>query len=114
MTFEDLVKSLFKKARDIILSEQDVDMLHAAVGICGEAGEVLDLIKKTAFNNRDLNYQKLLEELGDVEFYLEALRQSLGISRDDVLNQNIEKLSKRFPKGYSDRAALERADKNGH
>lgn len=114
MTFEELVKSLFKKAREILLSEQDVNMLHAAVGICGEAGEVLDLIKKTAFNNRDMDYKKLMEELGDVEFYLEALRQTLGISRDDVLNQNIMKLSRRYPKGYSDQAALERADKNGH
>ena len=110
MTFEELVSKLFKQAREITLSEQDINLLHAATGICGEAGEVLDLVKKTAFNNRDLNYKKLIEELGDVEFYLEALRQTLGISREDILLQNIEKLGKRYPLGYSDQAALERAD----
>lgn len=114
MTFEQIVKTLFKKGDQIHLSSHDVDLLHAATGICGEAGEVLDLIKKTTFNNRDLDYRKLLEELGDVEFYLEALRQALDISREDILKQNMEKLSLRYPKGYSDRAAFERADKNGH
>jgi hypothetical protein len=48
MTFEELVKSLFKKAGEITLSEQDVNMLHAAVGICGEAGEVLDFNKENS------------------------------------------------------------------
>ncbi len=88
-------------------------LAHAAVGVAGEAGEILDCVKKNWAYNQPLDLGNLVEELGDMEFYLEALRQEIGISRETILELNMEKLSKRFPDGYSDAAAAARADKDG-
>lgn len=56
--------------------------------------------------------ENVIEELGDIEFYLEGMRQQLGITREQTLEANISKLSKRYHSGsYSDTQAQERADK---
>lgn len=70
-------------------------LAHAAMGLAGEAGEVVDVIKKHVFTGKTLDKEELTKELGDVEFYLEALRQQVGISREEILLANWEKLSKR-------------------
>lgn len=75
--------------------------LHAAVGLAGEAGEVLDLFKKTVFTDKPFSRDDLVKELGDVEFYLQALRTVSGISRDEVLDANVVKLNNRHPEGFS-------------
>lgn len=72
----ELVRKLFKDPTTINLTPDQVNLLHAAVGLAGEAGEVLDLVLKYDDSRRD----DLLNELGDVEFYLEAVRQALGIT----------------------------------
>ena len=87
------------------------DLMHAAIGISGEAGELLDAMKKNWVYNKPLDYDNIVEELGDLEFYMEALRQQLDISREETLKENIKKLSKRYPHGYTDQAAQERLDK---
>lgn len=68
---------------------------HAAAGIAGEAGEVVDLIKKSVFTGKNMYIDEIIKELGDLEFYLEALRQQLHITRDEVLKANWAKLSQR-------------------
>ena len=84
---------------------------HAATGVSTEAGELLDAVKKHVVYNRPLDHQNVIEELGDLEFYLESLRHGLGISREEVLAHNVAKLSVRYERGYSDAAAQARADK---
>jgi NTP pyrophosphatase (non-canonical NTP hydrolase) len=96
--YTEFVTDLFKSKLGNGCAEQYEErfgMLHAACGIAGEAGEVLDLIKKTVFTHKPLNHTHLVEELGDIEFYLEALRQEMGITRDEVLLNNWRKLSQR-------------------
>lgn len=81
-------------------------------GISGEAGETLDLIKKHIAYNKPLDYAHIVEELGDIEYYLEGLRQGLNLDRTMILEENVKKLSKRYPGlNYSDSAAVARADK---
>jgi NTP pyrophosphatase (non-canonical NTP hydrolase) len=88
------------------------DLLHAAVGISGEAGEVLDAIKKHYFYNKPLDITNVVEELGDIEFYMQAMRMCLRLDRKQILIHNMEKLSKRYGTGsYSDAQAQARADK---
>lgn len=107
--YKEMVENLFKTGGFDCCYDSTV---HAAMGVAGEAGEVLDLIKKTWAYNKDLDIEKLVEELGDLEFYLEALRQDLGISRKGVLTANQAKLAKRYSSGtYSDASAIARADK---
>lgn len=97
------------------LSPTKVDLLHMAVGISGEAGELLDAVKKHTVYNKDINRENIVEELGDLEFYMEGLRQVLKISREETLEANITKLATgknaRYKDGYTDAAAQARADK---
>lgn len=109
-----MVKTLVKPGKDILetLTPEKVDLMHMAFGVCGEAGELLDAVKKHIAYNKELDRVNVIEELGDIEFYLEGIRQNLGITREETLEKNIEKLGERY-KGfkYTDKAAHERADK---
>jgi NTP pyrophosphatase (non-canonical NTP hydrolase) len=109
-----MVKALVKPGEAIIasLTPEKADALHMAVGVAGESGELLDAIKKYVIYNKDVDLENVIEELGDLEFYMEGLRQRLGITRQETLAANIVKLSKRYKAAtYSDKAAQERADK---
>lgn len=86
-------------------------LLHASIGIAGEAGELLDSIKKYWVYGKPLDSENLIEELGDIEFYMQAMRTLLSVSREEVLEANITKLRKRYPDGYTDANAIERKDK---
>jgi len=110
-----LVQTRFKPSEKIHeeFTKDKANLLHAVVGIVGEAGELLDAVKKVFAYNKDLDKENVIEELGDIEFYLEALRQHLGVTRDAILVHNIVKLTKRYEKGYSDQEAALRKDKNG-
>lgn len=98
------------------LTPDKVDVLHMAVGISGEAGELLDAVKKHTVYNKELDRKNIVEELGDLEFYMEGLRQRLKISREETLEANIDKLATgknaRYKDGYTDAAAQARADKS--
>jgi NTP pyrophosphatase (non-canonical NTP hydrolase) len=89
-------------------------MMHAALGICGEAGELADAIKKRYVYGKPLDVQNVIEELGDLRFYMEAVMNLLGIGDQEVLQANANKLAVRYKSlTYSDVAAVERADKVG-
>lgn len=108
----DMVRALFKDPATIRLTPSMVNHLHAAVGVAGEAGEILDRVKKYAFNNNGTDFhQQIISEMGDLEFYMEALRQSLGVTREQTLEANIAKLGARYEGfQYSDEAAQARKD----
>ncbi len=83
-----------------------------ATGIAGEAGELLDAVKKAVAYNRPLDVENVREELGDLEFYMAGLRQCCGITREETLIANKNKLGKRYSgHQYSDQQAHDRADK---
>lgn len=109
-----LVAALVKKGEDIIaeLTPDKANLWHLASCIPSEAGELFDAIKKGAIYGREIDRDNVVEELGDLEFYMEGLRQGLGITREETLVANIEKLSKRYEKlQFSNQAAQDRADK---
>ena len=114
--YEKMVHDLAKSGEDIVaeLTPAQAHLLHMAVGIAGEAGELLDAIKKNVIYNRDLDLENVIEELGDLEFYMEGLRQGANVTRDETLNHNFNKLYTRYASGqYSNQQAQDRADKNG-
>lgn len=108
-----LVAALVKPGEKIAaeLTGSDANLLHMVIGISGEAGELLDAIKKAVIYRKELDRTNVIEELGDIEFYLEGLRQELGVSREECLAANVAKLQKRYGDKYSDSAAQIRADK---
>lgn len=104
--YEDFVDRLFQKRR----SGED-GLLHAAIGIAGEAGEILDCVKKSWVYGKEIDRAHLIEELGDLIHYYQMLCLVLNIDADVPVENNIAKLKRRYPNGYSDQAAIARADK---
>lgn len=118
INYTDMVRSLAKPGDDIVqsLTPEMAHALHMAIGIAGESGELLDAIKKASIYCKPLDRDNVIEELGDLEFYMEGLRQGFGITREEVLVANVYKLAlgpkARYKGGkYSNEAAQARADK---
>lgn len=105
-TYAAFVERLFKE-----MGSEQATAMHAAVGIAGEAGEVVDAVKKFWVYNKPLDTENLKEELGDIMFYMQKLCNMYGWDLADIQYANEEKLRKRYPEGYSDAAAQARADK---
>lgn len=70
---------------------------HACFGIGGEAGEILDMVKKTMFYGKELDKTKLLLEVGDALWYFNLLISEIGSTWEEVFDMNIAKLSARYP-----------------
>lgn len=114
IVYSDMVAALTKKGEVIAaeLTAKDAHLLHMVVGVSGEAGELLDAVKKAVIYRKPLDRENVIEELGDLEFYMEGLRQGLGITRQETIDANVAKLSKRYEGlQYSDKSAQLRTDK---
>lgn len=84
--------------------------LLGSMGLAGETGEVVDLLKKHLFHGKDLDKQKLILELGDVRWYLECLCVAAETTIEEVEKANIQKLTLRYPKGFTKFDAEARKD----
>ena len=114
IVFEEMVAALVKDGALILqeMTPQQADLLHMGVGVSGEAGELLDAIKKHTIYGKPLDVENVIEELGDLEFYMERVRQLINITREQTIEANIAKLGKRYSSGkYSNQQAQARADK---
>jgi len=83
-------------------------LIDAAAGLSEEAGEILGLVRKHAFQSHPLDRDKLQTELGDALWCLTMAAQSAGLSLEQVAVTNIAKLRARYPDGYNDTASIER------
>lgn len=88
----------------------EIMMVWNAIGLAGEAGEVADHIKKGIFHRHGIDKDKLCKELGDNLWYIAALCTKLGVTLEDVMSINIDKLRNRYPDGYSSTASQIRVD----
>lgn len=79
-----------------------------SMGLAGEAGEVIDVLKKFVHHGHTLNIHALEEELGDLLHYVAGTATILGLSLEGIATGNIEKLRKRYPKGFSSRDSINR------
>lgn len=84
------------------------DVAISALGLAGEAGEVVDLLKKHLGHGHPVDREKLKKELGDVLWYLSDLARLFDIKLSDVAEANIEKLRRRYPNGFSKADSLNR------
>jgi len=75
-------------------------LLNATLGLCGEAGEFSELVKKSTFHGKPWNREQAISELGDCLFYLAFLAETIGVSLETVAQSNIEKLRIRYPAGF--------------
>lgn len=91
------------------LDKKDV-LINGVMGLCGESGEVIDIVKKHLAQGHELDKEKIIKELGDVAWYMAEIATVLDVELEDVLVQNIEKLKKRYPEGFSTEKSLNRAE----
>lgn len=110
--YSEFVRDMFKNgpegAEDRLMYMGCYGQLHAAVGLAGEAGEVLDILKKQVFTGKVQDKIVIIKEMGDVEFYLQALRNELCITRDEILGANVTKLNERHPGGFKESTYYEK------
>lgn len=82
------------------LSNKDI-LINGVMRLCGESGEAIDIVKKHIYQGHELDREHLIEELCDIAWYLAEAAFALGVDLDDVLSNNIKKLNKRYPDGFS-------------
>jgi NTP pyrophosphatase (non-canonical NTP hydrolase) len=87
------------------------ELIHAALGLSGESGEVVDIIKKHVAYGKDLDRCKLVLELGDLFHYMVRIMDLTGVTLDEVRDGNLAKLRARYPNGYNNADAIEQKDK---
>lgn len=83
-------------------------LLQGLMGLCGEAGEAIDILKKTMFQEHNLDSEHMARELGDVAWYLAVSADALGYSLEDIFRMNVEKLRKRYPDGFDSEKSVNR------
>lgn len=93
-------------------SHRVLRLLHAQLGIASEAGEIADCLKKHLIYGQTLDTANIKEECGDLLWYINLLLEALGFDIEDAMIDNIAKLKLRYPDKFTEKAAVERADKN--
>ena len=89
------------------LDKKDV-LINGVMGLCGESGEAIDLVKKHLAQGHPLDAEKLAKELGDIAWYLAETAHAIGYSLEDILRMNIDKLAARYPEGFSPDRSMNR------
>mgnify|MGYP002732370264 CR=1 FL=1 len=93
-------QKLAMTTRNPALSQRD-SLINGVMGLCGESGEAIDIVKKWLAQGHELDKAHLAKELGDIAWYLAEAATALDIPLDDILQANIDKLAKRYPEGFS-------------
>ncbi|MBR5502395.1 MAG: nucleoside triphosphate pyrophosphohydrolase family protein [Oscillospiraceae bacterium] len=89
------------------LEKRDV-LINSVMGLCGEAGEAIDIVKKWMAQGHALNKEQLVKELGDIAWYLAEAATALDMPLEEILQGNIERLRKRYPNGFEAERSLVR------
>lgn len=114
--YQELALRTEKPIEDVVvsfrgLSAENVDRLqNGLMGLCGESGEAMDILKKTLFQGHDLDREALAKELGDVAWYLALASSALGYTLERIMEKNIEKLRARYPDGFEVERSVNRRE----
>ena len=86
--------------------------MNGVLGLAGEAGECCDIVKKHYYQDGREVKEKLVDELGDVLWYIAETASAMGVTMDEIAEHNVEKLKKRYPQGFDAEKSLHR-EENG-
>jgi len=89
------------------LNKKDV-LINSVMGLCGESGEAIDIVKKWLAQGHDLDKERLIKELGDIAWYLAEAATALDLPLEQIFQANIDKLKKRYPNGFEVKKSLAR------
>jgi NTP pyrophosphatase (non-canonical NTP hydrolase) len=108
-TANDYQRAALRTAQTDKYSPDDL-LQNGVMGLCGEAGEVIDLVKKCMFQGHELDKEKIKQELGDCTWYISVAAYALGFSLSDIMEANISKLKERYPGGFSKERSINRKE----
>ena len=109
MTINEYQTEALRTAQTDKLTANEL-LLNAALGLCGESGEVADLVKKHRFQGHGLDFEHIAKELGDISWYLAVGAYAIGLDLETIFRMNIDKLKARYPNGFSTDRSLHRAE----
>ena len=109
MTINEYQTAALRTAQTDKLTAREL-LLNSALGLCGESGEVADLLKKYHFQGHDIDIEHIAKELGDIAWYLAVGAYSIGYDLEKILQINVDKLKARYPDGFSTDRSLHRAE----
>lgn len=92
------------------ISEPSQRLLNGLMGLNGEAGEAIDILKKHLFQGHWLDSEHIAKELGDVAWYLAVSADALGYKLEDIFENNIRKLKDRYPEGFDPKRSINRKE----
>ena len=102
-------QTLAMKTQNKALSKKDM-LIVGVMGLCGESGEAIDIVKKWLAQGHELDKEHLAKELGDIAWYLAEAAYALDTPLDTVLEQNIAKLKARYPEGFETEKSMNRQE----
>ena len=102
-------QKLVMKTLNPALNKKEI-LVNGVMGLNGESGEVIDIVKKHMFQGHELDKEKIKKELGDVMWYVAEVCEALDLSLDEVMEGNIEKLRKRFKDGFTVNESINREE----
>lgn len=108
MDFDEYQQKAKRTAKEL---DFEGDLTHTALGMCGEAGEFADAVKKHVIYGQPLNVTNLDEEIGDMLWFCALAASTISISLSEIAEKNIKKLKARYPEKYTDFHAAARLDK---
>ena len=109
MTINEYQTAALRTAQTDKLTANEL-LLNSALGLCGESGEVADIVKKHRFQGHDLDFEHIAKELGDVAWYLAVGAYAIGFDLESIVRMNVDKLKARYPDGFSTDRSLRRAE----
>ena len=110
MTLNQYQNEAMRTASGVTVASDDNLILNGAMGLCGESGEIIDLLKKNMFQGHGIDKEHLAKECGDVLWYLAVFAKGLGYDLDEIAEMNKAKLRKRYPGGFEVEKSLHRAE----
>jgi len=103
----DEYQTLAMKTLNQKLDKKDI-LINGVMGLCGESGEAIDIVKKHLAQGHDLDKEHLKKELGDIAWYLAETATALDTSLEEIFQMNLDKLKERYPGGFAEKDSRNR------
>lgn len=110
MTINEYQKEALRTDSGMMTLTNEGRLTNGLMGLNGEAGEAIDILKKHLFQGHELDREHLAKELGDVAWYLAVTADALGYTLEEILAMNVEKLRARYPDGFDSDKSLHRKE----
>lgn len=107
MTINEYQKEALRTESGI--SKEYPRLLNGLMGLNGEAGECIDILKKHLYQGHELDKEHIAKELGDVAWYLAVSADAIGYDLETILQMNVDKLTARYPEGFDSELSIHRA-----